>query len=256
METQSLPRRNEFWSKVGISFAALLVFIAILLGAPHDILDTVRNQYQMRVANPRLIRGYLASHSVRKLQIGAGTNNLADWLNTDIEPTASQAYLDASVPFPLPDSSFRYVFSEHVVEHIPYEKADVMFKECYRVLAPGGRIRIATPDLTKLMALFAEHPPAEVTEYIRRKIAAHRWPNTPDPAAYILNMEMRTWGHQFVYSPAMLRAALTRAGFENVTEFQAGQGDDPALAGLEARPRSKWRDMNQYETMVFEAMRR
>lgn len=256
METQSLPRRKVFWSKVGISLAALLVFIAIVVGAPQDIWGTIRNQYQMRVASPRLIKNYLASHSVRKLQIGAGTNNLADWLNTDIEPTDGQAYLDASVPFPLPDSSFRYVFSEHVVEHIPYEKAEVLFKECYRVLAPGGRIRIATPNVTKLMALFAEHPSAEVTEYIRRKIAAHHWPNSPDPATYILNMEMRAWGHQFVYSPTMLRAALTQAGFENVTEFQAGKGEDPALAGLEARPRSKWRDMNQYETMVFEAVRR
>ncbi|MGJ5814176.1 class I SAM-dependent methyltransferase [Paludibaculum fermentans] len=256
MEIHSLSRKKVFWSKVGISFAALLVFFALRPDAPLDVLDTIHAQYQMRIVSPSLIRNYVASHSARKLQIGAGTNNLAGWLNTDIEPTADQAYLDASVPFPLPDSSFRYVFSEHVVEHIPYEKADVLFKECYRVLAPGGRIRIATPDLTRFIGLFAEHPSAEVADYIKRKEARHRWPNTPDPAAYILNMQMRSWGHQFVYSPAMLRAALARAKFEEITEYKAGQGDDPALAGVEARPHSVYREMNEYETMVFEAVRR
>lgn len=256
MESSSLSRRKAFWGKVGISAVALFVFFVLRADLYRNALDAVRAQYRMRVASPSLIRNYMASHSVRKLQIGAGTNNFPDWLNTDIEPTAGQAYLDASVPFPLPDASMRYIFSEHVIEHIPYEKSDVLFKECYRVLAPGGRIRIATPNLTKFVALFSENPPAEVTDYIRRKEESHGWPHAPDPAAFILNMEMRMWGHQFVYSPAMLRAALTRAGFEDVTEYKAGQGDDPVLSGMEARPRSAVRAMNEYETMAFEAVRR
>jgi len=67
------------------------------------------------------------------LQIGAADNNKPGLLNTDIEPSIGQAYLDASKPFPLPDRSFK-VFSEQVIEHITYETGLVMLKESYRIL--------------------------------------------------------------------------------------------------------------------------
>lgn len=256
MENQSLPRGRALWAKVGIAAAALAIFFVLRADVLRTVLDSTRAQYQMRVVSPSLIEKYMASHSVKKLQIGAGTNNRADWLNTDIAPTSGQAYLDASVPFPLPDASIQYIFSEHVVEHIPLDKGAVMFKECYRVLAPGGRIRVATPNLAKLVALFNEHPSAEATAYLRDKEASHGWPRSQDPAAFILNMEMRMWGHQFVYSPTMLRSALTQAGFQEVTEYKAGQGGDPILYEMEVRPHTAYRDMNEYETMAFEAVRR
>ena len=73
------------------------------------------------VQSRHLISSYLSSHAVRKLQIGAGgAPGFDDWLNTDIEPRAGQAYLDATKPFPIPDGVLSYIFSEQVFEHLSY----------------------------------------------------------------------------------------------------------------------------------------
>ena len=50
---------------------------------------------------------------MRKLQIGAGPNELAGWLNADFSPRRpSTIFMDATQPFPLPSGSFDLIFSE------------------------------------------------------------------------------------------------------------------------------------------------
>ena len=67
-------------------------------------------------------------------------------------------YMDATALFPLPDASFDYIFSEHVIEHMSYADGGRMLRECLGVLKPGGRIRIATPNLVRLLGLYAARP--------------------------------------------------------------------------------------------------
>lgn len=116
-------------------------------------LKVVQRKYAAISARTTIER-YLASTGVRKLQIGAGPNNLPGWLNTDIEPRQGQAFLDAMKPFPIPDNSLHYVYAEHVIEHLPFKGGMVTLRESYRALVPGGKLRVATPDLEKLVALF------------------------------------------------------------------------------------------------------
>jgi len=69
------------------------------------------------------VETYLRSHSVRKLQLGTGSNVYEGWLNTDIVDYKREnevVYLDATKPFPLPDAAFDFVFSEHMIEHMTY----------------------------------------------------------------------------------------------------------------------------------------
>ncbi len=114
-----------------------------------------------------IARDYLQTHDVRKLQIGAGGNELSGWLNTDIEPTDQEAYLDATKPFPLPDNSMSYIFSEHVIEHLSYEDGLKMLTECYRTLKRGGKIRIATPSLLTYVQLFAAEKTDAMASYMK-----------------------------------------------------------------------------------------
>ena len=122
------------------------------------------------IRDPRVIRDYLESHSVRKLQLGAGGNDPIGWLNTDIEPTSNEVYLDATKRYPFPDGSFQYVFSEHVIEYVPWEAGVAMLKECYRVLAPGGKLRVVTPNLAKFVQLLAGNPDADAQRFIAAKL--------------------------------------------------------------------------------------
>ena len=97
----------------------------------------LRQRY-WRWTAPGKIRGYMRDHSPRKLQIGAGDNLLPGWLNTTLYPFAPGAvFLDARLPFPIPDAQFDYVFSEHVIEHLEFDEAAHMLAEARRILRPA-----------------------------------------------------------------------------------------------------------------------
>ena len=205
---------------------------------------------------PRQMQSYLRSHSVRKLQIGAGTVDYPGWLNTDIEPSSEQVYLDATKPFPLPDGSIQYIFGEHVIEHLSYDDGLAMLRECHRVLSSGGKIRLATPNLLKYLQLFQNPKTEEIDRYLVGKLKWHDWPQTAHPETEILNLELHSFGHQFVYDPATLSDSLAQAGFARVSQFAPGTSDDSQLQGVEARHENAGlRSLNDYETMVLQAVR-
>src|SRR5579863_8121614 len=170
-----------------------LIVVGVVAGG---ILGPMLATAVKRATSPREIDAYLSSHPIRKLQIGAGGAVYPDWLNTDIEPSQKEVYLDATKHFPLPDASIHYIFGEHVIEHLSYEQGLAMLRECHRVLAPGGKIRLATPNLLKYFALFREPATEEAQRYIAAKLKEYGWPQTSRPAATILNLEFRSFGHQ------------------------------------------------------------
>ena len=55
---------------------------------------------------------------------------------------------DLTRPFPWADNSVRAVYSSHTLEHMTKEQGRRFLEQCYRVLEPGGVIRIVVPDLS------------------------------------------------------------------------------------------------------------
>ncbi len=55
-----------------------------------------------------------------------------------------------SDPLPFADGSFESIHASHVVEHLSVEQTAGLLSEIHRCLKPGGRIRLATPDLDLL----------------------------------------------------------------------------------------------------------
>ena len=199
-----------------------------------------------------MIAQYLRENPIRKLQIGAGSSRLQGWLNTDIEPGDGLAYLDATKPFPFEDGTLHYIFSEHVIEHLSYDEGKAMVAEAFRVLAPGGRMRISTPDLAQFIALFDRNPSEEARAYLDGKRAWHEWPKEPNAATIILNLQMSSWGHKFIYDAETLSGVLSRAGFQNIQEFEENISRDEHLRDLERRAEGAIARWNAYETMSLE----
>ena len=99
------------------------------------------------------IKRYLSKNITKKLHIGCGRKTRSGWLASDLFPNKEVIFLDATQRFPFKEHTFDYIFSEHMIEHIDYFDGRKMLQECSRVLKPGGKIRIATPDLKKYLSL-------------------------------------------------------------------------------------------------------
>jgi predicted SAM-dependent methyltransferase len=145
-----------------------------------------------------------------------------------------------------------------MIQAITWEGGLAMLKECHRVLAPGGKVRIVTPNLAKFVQLLSGPPDADAQEFIAAKLRLFNWPETPVPGAYIFNRQVREWNDRFHYDPPTLRKALETAGFKQITEYPVVQKTDPVFREAEARVRnegSDWWIVNRWESMAFEAVR-
>jgi len=251
MEQTAVPAKYSRFKNVTARVAITLAAVGLFCVARPDVIGSATRRWR----SPYIIADYMKNHAVRKLQLGAGDFNLYGWLNTDIGPIEGQAYLDATKPFPLPDSSFQAVSSEQVAEHLTGEQGLTMMKESFRILVHGGKVRVATPNLAQLVDLLRPDKTPEQTAYIQAKIDWHHWTKAADPANVILNQEMNEFGHRFLYTPKMLRSIMEEAGFIQVRQYKSGESDDPALKGIEMRSHSNVSDIDRYETMVFEGVR-
>lgn len=236
----------------------LLIMIACVASLAIGDFGMASESYRRETRDAGVIRDYLESHSVRKLQLGAGGNDPVGWLNTDIAPRRDEVYLDATKRYPFPDGTFQYVFSEHMIQAVPWEGGVAMLKECYRVLAPGGKLRVVTPNLAKFVQLLSGNMDVDAQRFMAAKLRLHGWPENPVTGAYIFNRQVREWGHQFLYDSATLRKSFELAGFKQITEYPVEVKTDPVFGEVEMRTRNEGTDLwvvNRWEAMAFEAVR-
>lgn len=58
--------------------------------------------------------------------------------------------------FPFQNNKFSLVYHSHVLEHFAKEYGKCFLKECFRILQKVGILRIALPDLEKIVKLYVE----------------------------------------------------------------------------------------------------
>jgi predicted SAM-dependent methyltransferase len=204
-----------------------------------------------------LVDAYLRAHEIRKLQLGAGPTSLPGWLNTDLAPSAPGiVLLDATKPFPIADGMFDYVFSEHMIEHVPWKDGIFMLRECRRVLRPGGTVRIATPDLEVFLRLRGHEGDGREGRYVHWVTDRYMADRPVYKATFVINNLFREFGHEFLYDGELLALALAEAGFPGARRAEPGQSGDPNLRGIESHGKVvRDEEMGDFETMVFEADR-
>jgi predicted SAM-dependent methyltransferase len=247
-----LTKANRFW------WFLLIVIACVASLAIGGFGSIVTDSYRRRIRDPRLVRNYLESHSVRKLQLGAGGNDPTGWLNADIAPSRDEIYLDATKRYPFPDGSFHYVFSEHMIQAVPWEAGVAMLKECYRILARGGKLRVVTPNLEKFVQLLRGNQDPEAQRFIAAKVRLHGWPARAATGAYVFNRQVRDWGTQLLYDAATLKKSFELAGFKQITEYRVDEKTDPVFREAEIRIRNEGSDLwlvNRWESLALEAVR-
>lgn len=214
-----------------------------------------RLQWWKLTRNARLRRLYANNRGI-KITLGTGTTIHPGWIDTDYRPLTSDVlYLNATKAFPFPANSVDYFHTEHMIEHLPLISAQFILRECYRTLKPGGKVRIATPDIMRLNKLLTDPSDPKTSQYA--EFALCNVPpkvevGTPLTPCMVFNNFVRDWGHQFIYDEATLSALLVRAGFASVGRRDVNQSNDANLVMLELRHIAIGNEANEFETMVLE----
>lgn len=217
------------------------------------LLKSAGNIFYYRHLAPGIIKRYLEASANPKLQIGCGPNTLEGWCNTDIFPAAKGiALMDARKSFPFNDNCLDYIFCEHLIEHLDYQHGMRMLAESFRVLKPGGKIRIATPDLQYLIDLYN----TEKTDLQRREIMRIVDSYLPEVGIYedsfVINNFFYNFGHKWIYDYKALGGALRESGFIDLKRCLVGESSDPHLRGLERHGQRIGEEFNKLQTMIIE----
>jgi len=107
-----------------------------------------------------------------RLHIG-GIEPQPGWKILNVQPGPAVDFVGDCIDLgQFPDESVAEVYGSHVLEHLSYAgEVDAALKEFYRVLVPGGVVRISVPDFELLCRMFL-HPALDKEQrfYVMRMI--------------------------------------------------------------------------------------
>jgi predicted SAM-dependent methyltransferase len=144
--------------------------------------------------------------------------------------------LDIGRPLPFEDGAVDWVYAEHLIEHVPLPTAIGWLAEVRRILAPGGVLRLTTPDLRAYVAGYLEQDGRGFFAAHRRRLRMMRvGPPMPERRAFMMNQIFYLYGHRWIYDFDEIRYALGAAGFaaEAVVERRYREGARSDVADLD-----------------------
>lgn len=115
-----------------------------------------------------------------------------------------------------PDGAFDAITARHVLEHV--QEPVGFLAECWRILRPGGRLVVVTPNIDSL----------------GHRHFGERWRGLEQPR------------HLFLYNGASLRALFGRIGIDPPEVFTSAQGTDYVMRASWASSRGAWRRTIDY----------
>ena len=111
---------------------------------------------------------------MKLVNVGCGRQIHPAWCNLDLTacaPGVIEHDLRQGLPFDV--DTCDAVYHSHVLEHLRPEEASRLLSECFRVLKPGGTLRIAVPDLEGIARQYLSTLEAAADD--PSAIADHQW---------------------------------------------------------------------------------
>lgn len=189
-----------------------------------------------------------------RLSLGCGRSTPSGWCGLDLKRrNAHIHYGDLRRRLPLPDQSVEAILAEHSMEHLFLDDVVRLVEECYRVMKPGGVIRVVAPDALFLARMLLDPEEPEVLEQIRIDREIHRTAIDDNSHWMVANRMSHQWGHhRSLLSGPLMTSILRSAGFQNVVKTAPEETtyfDNPPGTHAERFPGP------QYEAFAVEAHR-
>ena len=156
----------------------------------------------------------------RRIEVGSGFSPRPGYLHVDAVPGLPDLDLVARDALPLPDDWADEVLAVHMLEHVPAGRLLDVLRGWRRVLRPGGRVVLHTPNGTAL-----------ARAYLDGGLAA-RWP----VLAAMYGYDRAPWDatsagalgvepdHRMLFDFPLLEQLLTEAGFSGIADV-SGQDE-------------------------------
>lgn len=154
---------------------------------------------------------------------------------------------DVTKGLPYPSESVAVIYSSHMLEHLPRRDVERFLREAYRVLVPGGVLRLALPDLERKARAYLGF-----IEQVRQGCHTARVPADEFVRSTLLGLE-ESWSlrnpislvrfllarerHCWMWDAPSLMILLRQIGFSEVREtgFRESWIDEVHLLDLESR---------------------
>lgn len=163
----------------------------------------------------KIARYPLIAYVMRRIGLIA----LPQWKFIEFARNNRIEYGDSTGLLPVADGTVDVIYSSHMLEHLDRIDADLFLKEARRLLAPGGVIRIAVPDLRKQVTVYLEDGRAD--DFLETTGLCIARPRTFMGRLRSLLIGERH--HLWMYDGLSLCALLARNGFVDPRVFPAGQ---------------------------------
>lgn len=163
-----------------------------------------------------------------KIDIGCGTNPTPGYVACDARRMRGVTHVFdfGAQRWPFKDGSVSEIIMQHSIEHISYRRLPFVLGEARRVLAPGGKLIIRTPDLRFMIdgylsgKITKEYPPDQ--EFIAQNFGGD--PNNLTPGWWTVlklfsGQDYPGNEHRFCFDFETLASVLASQGFPNAKRF-------------------------------------
>ena len=165
------------------------------------------------------------------------------------------------------DNSVDVVFTEHVMEHVPFAAGINFMRESLRILKPGGVLRVVCPMLEPMLAFNPSDPQAKayaegnLVTNAREEQAALKALGLDDGVSafsktFLFNNLFRKHAHQFIWSAEQMRQVLLALGFRKTEIKKVGDSVNSQYA-IERRHRgaysgSDWKHDREISEPIYD----